>query len=174
MIFPVDQKNWVFGYSWSTLLWYWCYYPHRSRDALSPVAIVFAELLTTVSPLLFLAVPVQWTFTMAFEAQPFDLQKTSFIWKIPLVFNLVVIQPWHGPCHMCSAVPSQFSSSSWMNNNHQTRLGLKAVKSKFFMLLAHKSSYPCICASFKHILVWFMSNLCISRIILMCLLWLEE
>ena len=31
------SKKWVFGYSWSTLPWYWCYYPHRSRDALSPI-----------------------------------------------------------------------------------------------------------------------------------------
>ena len=41
MIFSVFQKNWVFGYSWSTLLWYRCYYPHRSRDALSPVCGIF-------------------------------------------------------------------------------------------------------------------------------------
>ena len=41
MIFYVFQKNWVFGYSWSTLLWYRCYYPHRSRDALSPVCGIF-------------------------------------------------------------------------------------------------------------------------------------
>ena len=34
-------KIWVFGYSWSTLLWYRCYYPHRSRDALSPVCRIF-------------------------------------------------------------------------------------------------------------------------------------
>ena len=31
----------VFGYCWCTLLWYWCYYPHRSRDALSPVCGIF-------------------------------------------------------------------------------------------------------------------------------------
>ena len=37
----VFQKNQVFGYSWSTLLWYWCYCPHRSRDALSPVCWIF-------------------------------------------------------------------------------------------------------------------------------------
>ena len=37
MIFSVFQKNQVLGYSWSTLLWHRCYYPHRSRDALSPV-----------------------------------------------------------------------------------------------------------------------------------------
>ena len=43
MIFSVFQKNLVFGYSWSTLLWYWCYYPHRSRDALSPVCGIFKE-----------------------------------------------------------------------------------------------------------------------------------
>ena len=41
MIFSVFQKNWVFGYSWSTLLWYRCYYPHRSRDSLSPVCGIF-------------------------------------------------------------------------------------------------------------------------------------
>ena len=35
------KKNWVFGYSWSTLPWYWCYFPHRSRDALSPVNGIF-------------------------------------------------------------------------------------------------------------------------------------
>ena len=32
---------WVFGYSWSTLSWYWCYYPHWSRDALPPVCGIF-------------------------------------------------------------------------------------------------------------------------------------
>ena len=42
MIFSVFQKNRVFGYSGSTLLWHWCYYPHRSRDALSPVCGIFA------------------------------------------------------------------------------------------------------------------------------------
>ena len=41
MNFSVCQKNWVLGYSWSTLLWYWCYYPHRSRAALSPVCGIF-------------------------------------------------------------------------------------------------------------------------------------
>ena len=43
MIFSVFQKNRVFGYSWSTLLWYRCYYPHRSRDALSPVCGIFVR-----------------------------------------------------------------------------------------------------------------------------------
>ena len=47
MIFSVFQKNWVLGYSWSTLLWYWCYYPHRLRDALSPVCRIFTEWLVT-------------------------------------------------------------------------------------------------------------------------------
>ena len=41
MIFSVFQKNWFLGYSWSTLLWYRCYYQHRSRDALSPVCGIF-------------------------------------------------------------------------------------------------------------------------------------
>ena len=44
MIFSVFQKIWVFGYSWSTLLWYRCYYSHRSRDALSPVSGIFSLL----------------------------------------------------------------------------------------------------------------------------------
>ena len=30
-----------FGYSWSTLLWHRCYYPQRSRDALSPICGIF-------------------------------------------------------------------------------------------------------------------------------------
>ena len=41
MIFSVFQKKCFFGYCWSTLLWYWCYYPHRSRDDLSPVCGIF-------------------------------------------------------------------------------------------------------------------------------------
>ena len=41
MIFYVFQKNRVLGYSWSTLLWYRCYYPHWSGDALSPVCWIF-------------------------------------------------------------------------------------------------------------------------------------
>ena len=35
------SKKLGFWYSWSTLLWYRCYYPHRSRDALSPVCGIF-------------------------------------------------------------------------------------------------------------------------------------
>ena len=31
----------VLGYSWSTLLWHRCYYPHRSRDSVSPVCGIF-------------------------------------------------------------------------------------------------------------------------------------
>ena len=42
IIFSVyEEKNKVVGYSWSTLLWYWCYYPHWSIDALSPVCGIF-------------------------------------------------------------------------------------------------------------------------------------
>ena len=41
MIFSFFQKNWVLGYTWSTLLWYRCYYLHRSRDSLSPVCGIF-------------------------------------------------------------------------------------------------------------------------------------
>ena len=39
-----------FGYSWSTLLWYRCFYPHRSIDALSPVCGIFSFLLKFGSP----------------------------------------------------------------------------------------------------------------------------
>ena len=31
---------------WSTLLWHRCYYPHRSRDALSPVCGIFTFFFT--------------------------------------------------------------------------------------------------------------------------------
>ena len=31
----------VLGYSWSTLQWHRCYYPHRSRDSVSPVCGIF-------------------------------------------------------------------------------------------------------------------------------------
>ena len=31
----------VFVYSWSSLLWYRCYYPHWSRDSMSPVCKIF-------------------------------------------------------------------------------------------------------------------------------------
>ena len=56
IIFSVFQKKWVFGYSWSSLLWYRCYYPHRSRDALSPVCGIFtgATGLLSLIPLIFL------------------------------------------------------------------------------------------------------------------------
>ena len=40
-IFSVFQKNRVLGYSWSTLLWHRCHYPHGLRDALSPVCGIF-------------------------------------------------------------------------------------------------------------------------------------
>ena len=40
---PFFQKNQVFGYSWFTLLWYRCFYLHRSRDALSPACGSFSE-----------------------------------------------------------------------------------------------------------------------------------
>ena len=43
------KKKQVFGYYWSTLLWYWCYYPHRSRDALSPVCKIFSIEVESVS-----------------------------------------------------------------------------------------------------------------------------
>ena len=49
MIFSFFQKNWVFGYSWSTLLWHRCYYPHRSRDALSPICGIFCKTFHVIS-----------------------------------------------------------------------------------------------------------------------------
>ena len=39
--FRFSKKSRLWGYSWSTLLWYRCYYPHRSRDAFSPVCGIF-------------------------------------------------------------------------------------------------------------------------------------
>ena len=34
----------ILRYSWSSLLWYRCYYPHQLRDALSPVCEIFVKL----------------------------------------------------------------------------------------------------------------------------------
>ena len=44
MIFSFFQIFLVFRFS--TLLWYRCYYPHQSRDALSPVCGIFFKELT--------------------------------------------------------------------------------------------------------------------------------
>ena len=46
MIFSVLNFFWNFGYSCSTLLWYRCYSPHWSRDALSPISWIFFYLFT--------------------------------------------------------------------------------------------------------------------------------
>ena len=43
MNFSVFQKNQDFGYSWSTLLWYQCYYLHQLGDALSPACGIFSN-----------------------------------------------------------------------------------------------------------------------------------
>ena len=50
MIFSVFQKNWVLGYSWSTLLWYRCYYLHWSSEALSPICGNFPPFAHLVNP----------------------------------------------------------------------------------------------------------------------------
>ena len=42
MIFSFKKKK-VLGYCWSTLIWHRCYYPHRSRDTLSPVCGIFLK-----------------------------------------------------------------------------------------------------------------------------------
>ena len=50
---------------WSTLLWHRCYYPHWSRDALSPVCGIFFQ-----------------SFNCRFAA-PFFWQSWSWIFKVP-------------------------------------------------------------------------------------------
>ena len=74
MIFSVFQKNWVFGYSWSTLLWYRCYYPHRSRDALSPVCgiFLFSFFLNFISVVVFFL-----NMSHVFNENIFDCRQTS-------------------------------------------------------------------------------------------------
>ena len=41
LFFSVVNFFLVLVYSWSTLLRYWCYYPHRSRDSMSPICGIF-------------------------------------------------------------------------------------------------------------------------------------
>ena len=48
MIFSLFKIFLVFGYSWSTLLWYRCYYPHWSRDSLSPVCGIFKRAVKSI------------------------------------------------------------------------------------------------------------------------------
>ena len=62
---PLDDffrfsKKLGFGYSWSTLLWYRCYYPHRSRDALSPVFGIFLLLSITTMFVKFWQALIDW------------------------------------------------------------------------------------------------------------------
>ena len=76
------------------------------------IAIVFAEFAHNCITTAIFNCSCSMNFYNGFLGSTIWPPKTSFIWKISLVFNLVVIQPWHGPCHMCSAVPSQYSSSS--------------------------------------------------------------
>ena len=74
MIFSVFQKNRVFGYSWST---HRCYYPHRSRDALSPVCGIFEPKTSRTTHILS---PTPWIHG------PFDLRNQpseSWILKLP-------------------------------------------------------------------------------------------
>jgi len=49
-----------------------------------------------------------------------------------LIFNLVVIQPWHGSCLVGRAHTGQLSSSSsWKNTHIGPDLDYEAVNSKF-------------------------------------------
>ena len=88
MIFSVFNKNLVFGYSWSTLLWYQCYYPHRSRDALSPACGIFsthvsaqnvqAEFFDCANKFVFRKSACQWHTALDFAAQAYrSLSKHS-------------------------------------------------------------------------------------------------
>ena len=65
------SKCLVFGYYWSTLLWYRCYSPHWLRDALSPVCGIFSfnffEFLVFVSIKFFLVLS-QFRFFFSFVA----------------------------------------------------------------------------------------------------------
>ena len=138
------------------------------------IAIVFAELLTTVSPLSFLAVPVQWNFTMAFQAQPLGLQKTSSFGN----FSGFLIWWLFTPCwplpHGQSSPYSSVAATLNQATTTRTRLGLQQLRVCFFMLLTHKSSFYAFCAIFRPILVWYMSNFVHFQDNLMCLSWLEE
>ena len=51
---------------WSTLLWHRCYYPHRSRDALSPVCGIFL-LAPSLTPILLASTRWQESVKVDFE-----------------------------------------------------------------------------------------------------------
>ena len=129
------------------------------------IAIVFAELLTTVSPLSFLAVPVQWNFTMAFQAQPLGLQKTSSFGNFSGFLIWWLFTPcWPLPHGQSSPYPSVAATLNQATTT-RTRLGLQQLRVCSFMLLAYKSSFYAFCAIFRPILVPYMSNFVHFRII---------
>ena len=63
--FRFSKKNRVLGYSLSTLLWHRCYYPHRSRDALSPGCGIFSQRTHKLSNYAGVARELSETFSLA-------------------------------------------------------------------------------------------------------------
>ena len=91
--FPFSRKNWILGYSLSTLLWYRCYNPHRSRDALSPVCRIFFNNIYF------------WRGWMLFKYDFQDIKKifylkknstllSFFFFNINIKFHLFCTEPW--------------------------------------------------------------------------------
>ena len=69
---------------WSTLLWHWCYYPHRSRDALSPVCGIFFSKAINKCKILNNPRTSRWAFWKKAERDVFGFLITQFLnhfWK---------------------------------------------------------------------------------------------
>ena len=94
MIFSVFQKNRVFEYSWSTLLWYRCYYPHRSRDALSPVCGIFLILV-------YISFQLLWPKHTVLVCESWRLPFEGGPWIIP---REKPQHPLDCPCNLCSFI----------------------------------------------------------------------
>ena len=73
----------VFEYPWSTLVWYWCYYLHRSRDLMSPVCGIFKHKKIIISNIW-----LDKNLTTVFK-----IQKKSDTWHVTWIM-------WHVTCDM--------------------------------------------------------------------------
>ena len=111
---------------------------------------------------------------MAFQAQPLGLQKTSSFGNFSGFLIWWLFTPcWPLPHGQSSPYPSVAATLNQATTT-RTRLGLQQLRVCSFMLLTHKSSFYAVCAIFRPILVWYMSNFVHFQDNLMCLSWLEE
>ena len=158
MIFSVFQKNWVFGYSWSTLQWYRCYYLHRSRDALYPVCGILSCKILSIftwlffcmwenlpnihgfSSYLFFFFTIEWYTPPPFKIH--DMVKKPYSWQV--LRNLKLRWQW------------QLQLQVW-----EPRQKVDKVQCNlFFLLYSHTTNWSSVLWNY---LFWLSPNLNAQR-----------